>query len=144
METWLDKALELFPEFEAEIDQNLSYSLGPTGLWNDLYMKLEDAYQEQPINEDLIGRIYDYAAWCLQQPQTGDVETDLSSAVAVGLIEDLPRDERVAGDLYRWVSVETFEGCKELFRYHLSEEEYEKLHREFMSKKKDYSGPSRL
>lgn len=113
-------------------------------LWSDLYLKLENAYREQPINENLIGRIYDYAAWCLQQPQTKDRESDLPDAVAIGFIEDLPRDRRVAGDLYRWLSVETFEGCKVLFRYHLSEDEYQKLHREFLSRKKDYSGPTRL
>jgi hypothetical protein len=70
------------------------------------------------------------------QPQTGDAETDLSNATAVGLLENLPVDQQVFDDLHRWLSVETFEGCKALFLYHLSEKEYNKLHSDFIRKKK--------
>jgi len=92
----------------------------------------------------LIRRIYDFAAWCFRRPETGDAETDLSSAAAVGFIESLPLDQVVSDDLYRWVSVETFEGCESLFRHHLSEEEYCKLHSDFIRKKKGFTGTSPL
>jgi len=74
-----------------------------------------------------------------EQPETGDAETDLSGAVAVGFIESLPLDQRVSDDLYRWLSVETFEGCESLFRRHLSEEEYRKLHSDFIRNKKGFT-----
>ena len=113
-------------------------------MWGDLYDALTVAYREHPTNENLITRIYDYAAWCFQQPTTGNVDTDLPNATAIGLIESLPLDQRVSDDLYRWLSVETFEGCESLFRHHLSGKEYEKFHSEFIRKKKEYSGPSRI
>jgi hypothetical protein len=138
---WQAKALHSFPELEYEINRNQS---GPSGVWTDLYCALVKAYEEQPINEDLIARIYDYAAWCFRQPQTEDIETDLSSATAVGFIENLPLDHRVSADLFRWLSAETFEGCERLFKYHLSDKEYEEFHREFMRRKMEFSGPSRL
>ena len=114
------------------------------GLWTDLHSALAGAYQATPIDDDLIRRIYDLAAWCFRQPGTGDGETDLSNATAVGLIESLPLDQTVSDDLYRWLSVETFEGCESLFRHHLSEQEYRKLHSEFIRKKKGFTGNSHL
>jgi hypothetical protein len=133
--------LECFPELEYEINRNQG---GAIDLWSDLYDALTAAYREHPTNETLIRRIYDYAAWCFQQPTTGNPDTDLSNATAVGLIESLPLDQRVSDDLYRWFSVETFEGCERLFRYHLSEEQYRKFQADFLAKKRGYSGPSRL
>jgi hypothetical protein len=141
MEDWRSKALTNFPELEFEITRNQG---GPIGFWTDLHLALAGAYQTTPINDELIGRIYDFAAWCFRQPETGEVETDLSNAAAVGFIESLPLDQRVSDDLYRWLSVETFEGCESLFRHHLSEEEYRKLHTDFIRKKKGFTRPSRL
>jgi hypothetical protein len=141
MEDWRSKALASFPELEYEIVRNQS---GPIGLWGDLYCALAAAYQESPINEDLIGRIYDYAAWCFRQPNTGDVETDVPNATAIGFIESLPLDQRVSNDLYRWLSIETFEGCENLFRAQLSEDEYRQLHSSFIDKKRAYAGLSRF
>lgn len=140
MENWKAKALESFPGLEYEIKRNQG---GPIGRWIDLYNALTAAYEEQPVREDLIGRIYDYAAWCFRQPRTRDLETDLANATA-GFIESLPLDQRVSEDLYRRLSVETFEGCESLFRYYLTDEEYRKFHSEFIGRKKEYSGPSRL
>ena len=141
VEDWRIRALEQFPELENEINEN---TLGPEGLWIDLFDALASAYEERPVNDDLIGRIYDYAAWCFKQPDTDNVEIDLSSATAVGLIENLPLHRNVSDDLYRWLSVESFEGFEALFRYHLSDEEYRKFHCDFIRKKSEYAGPSRL
>jgi hypothetical protein len=140
-EDWEMKAFALFPELEEEISGN---QFGPNGLWDALYNALTAAYRKQPLDEDLIGRIYDYAAWCFEQPGTNDIETDLPNAVAIGLIESLPLDSRASEDLYRWLSVEAFEGFEQLFRYHLSDDEYLAFHEKFMRKKKEYPGRSRL
>jgi hypothetical protein len=96
MEDWRSKALTSFPELEDEITRNQG---GPIGLWTDLHFALTAAYRAAPINDDLIRRIYDFAVWCFRQPKTGDAETDLSSAAAVGFIESLPLDQRVSDDL---------------------------------------------
>jgi hypothetical protein len=114
-------------------------------LWIDVFYLLHMAYEEQPVNDNLIGRIYDYAAWCFEQPDANSTETDLSSAAAFGLIEDIPLDKRAMDDLYRWMSVESFPGFENLFRYHLdTEDSYRKFHDDFMEKKKSFSGPSRI
>src|SRR5215831_13775467 len=101
MENWLIKANELFPELKEEIDQDQSE---PLGLWNDLFIRLVRGYETKPINEDLIRRIYDYADWCFNRQQTGNLQTDLSNAVAIGLMENLPLCKAVSEDLYRWLS----------------------------------------
>jgi len=138
-EPWLDKALDLFSDLLERIGNG---SDSPMALWIELHLALEDAYREVPINEGLIRRIYDYAAWCMRQPESESADTDLSTAVAVAFIENLPLDMRVAADLYRWLSMETFEGCEGLFRYHLSDAEYGRLREDFLSRKKSYEGPS--
>jgi hypothetical protein len=139
MDNWRSKALKSFPELESQITRNQG---GPLGLWSDLYAALTAAYRQTPINESLIRRVYEYAGWCFRQPEGGGVDGDLSNATAVGLIENLPLDQRVSDDLHRWMSVETFEGCERLFRYHLTETEYGKWHDAFVRKKKGVADPS--
>ena len=141
MEHWLPRARKSFPELEELINRNQD---GPLGLWSDLFVELEMAYDAPPINEDLIARIYEYTAWCFKQAETGDIGTDLSSATAVGLIESIPLNKLVSADLYRWMSKETLDGCEKLFRYHLSDQEYDNFSSEFLRKKSNYSGHSPL
>jgi hypothetical protein len=43
LEDWQTKAVESFPELKEEIDRN---QIGPSGLWNDLYLALVAAYDE--------------------------------------------------------------------------------------------------
>jgi hypothetical protein len=73
LEHWLAKAQELFPELERVINhhQNGSLAYSPVSLWDDLYLALEKAYDAEPPNDNFIARIYDYAAWCFRQPDTG-------------------------------------------------------------------------
>ena len=134
----------MFPELQGFLFEGHDFD-NPRSLWIDLCSLLIMAYEEMPNNDEMIGRIYDYAAWCFAQPEADDVETDLSSATAVGFIENIPLDPKVSGDLYRWMSVESFLGFENLFRYHLdTEDAYRKFHDEFLEKKKSYSGPSRI
>ena len=140
MEDWRAKAVEYFPELRELIEQESS----PLSLWIELYHVLVDAYDEQPINEELIGKVYDYASWCFKQPETGNIETDPANGVAVSFMEDIPLNRRISDDLYRWVSSETFDGCEPLLRYVLNDEEFQRFATDFHRKKKLYSGPSRL
>ncbi|HET9839023.1 MAG TPA: hypothetical protein VFR84_12365 [Candidatus Angelobacter sp.] len=143
MENWLTKAQNSFPELQGFLFEQHFHDT-PMALWIDLFDLLQMAYAQQPANDDLIGRIYDYAAWCFAQPDADDVENDLSDATAVGFIESIPLAKKACEDLYRWMSIESFEGFKNLFRYHLSEEQYEVFREDFLRKKNTYSGPSRL
>jgi hypothetical protein len=141
LEDWLSKLLDVFPKLIKDFER---YDVSPGSIWIVLDTALHSAYEDEPSNDDLIGRIYDYAAWCFAQPETGDLENDLSSATAVGFIESIPLDPKVSGDLYRWMSIKSFLGFENLFRYHLEEDAYRKFHDQFMEKKKGYSGSSRI
>ena len=141
MENWRAKALKDFPALQDMIEEQS----GVIALWIELYNLLETAYEQQPVNDKLIANIYDYAAWCINQPQDPDAGIeDPSSAAAVGLIESIPLNKHVSEDLYRWFSVEAFDGFENLFRYHLSEEEYRKFSEEFRRKRKEFGGDSRF
>jgi hypothetical protein len=141
MENWRAKALQEFPELQEMIEEKS----GIIALWIELYNLLEAAYEEQPFNDELIGKVYDYGAWCINQPQDPDAGIeDPSSAAAVGLIEDIPLNKHISEDLYRWLSVEAFEGFENLFRSHLSDEEYCKFSDEFRRKRKEFGGDSRF
>ena len=114
------------------------------GLWIELYDALMRAYDKEPTDDQYIGRVYDYAAWCFSQPDTGSVETDPSNAVAVSLVESIPLNKSISDDLYRWMSVESFDGFEALFRYHLPDDKYKSFAASFHEKKKHFDGSSRL
>ena len=141
LEDWLSKAVDTFPELAEQFERA---EIHPMAFWIELRLALDRAYQCAPINEDLIGRIYGYASWCFDQPETSSADTDLGTAVVVCFIEHLPETHAIAADLYRWMSVETFEGCESVFRYHLSEEQYQTFRNDFIRKKRSWSGPSFL
>jgi hypothetical protein len=61
LEDWLSKALDMFPELQGILFEGHDQD-NPTSLWIDLYSLLQSAYEEVPTNDDLIARIYDYAA----------------------------------------------------------------------------------
>jgi hypothetical protein len=140
LEDWRAKALELFPDLADLIAEETA----AMGLWIELYVMFVRTYDEVPLDEDFVGKVYEYAAWCFAQPSTGSAATDPSSAAAVGFIEDIPTNKRISEDLHRWMSVESFDGFENLFRYMLSDEEYEKFAAGFRERKKNFNGPTRL
>ena len=145
MDYWLSKAIECLPELEDIVTEPQPQRItGPMSLWIEIYLKLIDAYDVVPINEDLIRRIYGFADWCLKQPGTSDVETDVLTAVAVAFIENLPLDKRITGDLHRWMSIETFKGFENLFRYDLSDEEYRQFEENFLNSRRATDPTPRL
>ena len=140
MEPWRAKAIQVFPELR----ELILAQTNPMSLWIELHLVLERVYDQIPVDEDQIRQIYDYASWCFEQPDTGDVETDTSTAAAVAFVEHIPLDERVSDDLYRWMSIQSFNRFEDLFRYHLSDEEYRRFAADFHQKKKQFAGQSRL
>jgi hypothetical protein len=126
-------AMKTFPDLQGKIEE----ASGPIALWIDLNNELVSAYDQQTPDDERIRKIYAYADWCIDQPQSDDPSLDdVSSAAAVGLIEDIPMDERISNDLHRWMSAETFEGYENLFRYHLSEEQFQRFSQEFLRKRR--------
>jgi hypothetical protein len=140
LEDWRAKALELFPDLRDLIETQPN----PMSLWIELSLAIETVYAEKPLNDERVGKFYDYAAWCLKQPRAENAETDLSTAVAVCFIEHIPLHQSISDDLYRWMSAGSFHGFENLFRYHFSDEEFKKFSVEFHAKKKNFKGTPRL
>jgi hypothetical protein len=131
MDFWREKAAEFLPEFIEQITSAES----PMALWIEISFELEKAYEAETANEDLVSRIYRYAFWCLDQPQTDSAESDLSTAVAVAFIENIPLNPKTAADLHNHLSIEEFDGFGPLFRYHLDENQFAAFRREFAARK---------
>jgi hypothetical protein len=124
--SWRNKAIELLPEFRAAIRKADNVMT----LWTDLYLGLEDAYEEVPPKEDVIKRIYDFARWCMNNGMECD---DPRTAVSVAFYEHLPTNAKVRAGLRKNLSQEEFMALKSLFQYFLSQSEYADFEREFLA-----------
>ena len=140
-EAWREKVSELFPELS---DVMSDPKLDMTTLWIELFNRLQIAYIPPQSDDNMLRRIYDFAAWCLMQPDTGEARTDPSSGAAFGLFEDIPLDKKASADLYRWISEESFRGLENIFRYHFSDEEFESFSAHFFAMKRGFTGTTSL
>jgi hypothetical protein len=129
---WREKTAEFLPEFT---EQSTSAE-SPMALWIEISFELEKAYEAKTASEDFVGRIYRFAFWCFNQPQTDSAESDLSTAVAVAFIENIALNSKTAADLHNHLSIEEFDGIGPLFRYHLDENQFAAFRREFVARKK--------
>ena len=123
MSAWRKVAIEKLPEFRESIESAET----PGMLWIDLLLKFEDAYRE-PADQDLAHRIYEYAGWCL----AGSNNQDIQTSAALHFYEHLPTNEKIRRDMANHLTREEFFGLKEIFKYHLTEGEYEELEEEFL------------
>jgi len=123
---WRNKAAELVPEFRTAIRKADNVMT----LWTDLYLGLEDAYEEVPPNEDVIARIYDFARWCMNNSAERD---DPRTAVSVAFYEHLPTNAKVRAGLQKHLSQQEFMDLKSLFQYFLSKCDYADFEREFLT-----------
>jgi hypothetical protein len=107
---WRSEALSRFPELRERADELDT----PYMVWIELQTLFERAYQE-PRNEDLIERIYDYAAWCVDQPGGKTATDDLGTCVCV------------------WWSREHVVGMERIFSYLVGAEGYARVLAQFPS-----------
>jgi len=132
MTLWRIKAFETFPELVDVLVEADS----PMVLWLRLMDAFDDAYTE-PRNEGLIRRIYDFADWCLvQEERSEDPGEDLPTSVMVCFFEDIPTREASQADMPRWFVWEEISSMRATFGYHLSDAEFDQLHRLFIEAKR--------
>jgi hypothetical protein len=81
---WRRRAIETFPELDAEL-RNSSETFSVYALWFELLPLVRQAHRDS--DDDLLRRIYGFAEWCSEQ------QGELSNAVAVSFYEHL-FDER--------------------------------------------------
>ena len=125
MSAWRRRAVALFPERRAEVERTPSIYQ----MWFALLMDLQHAYRAIPIEQDLIERIYSYAAWCFAPKQN----PELRGAVAVSFYEHLADFGPARRDLPRRLTREQFTELVPAFRTVLEPREFEAFEREFFA-----------
>ena len=128
MSAWRRTALETLPEYR----QTVADAENPMAMWIDLYLHFKDLYVADELNDELIGRFFKYARWCIQSPGEGRFLSDAGTAAVCAFYEHLPETEMIRRDLPRRLTREEFIGLREAFRYHLSEDKFRELEAEFL------------
>jgi hypothetical protein len=132
MSLWRRTALEMMPDLEQVITDAQSVM----ALWISLNRELERAYETEPVAESVVTGIYRYAVWC----RTRSGNADASTAVCVAFYEHLPTHGKARKDLSNRITNEEFDQLKDLFRYLLSDKEYEAFREEFRFRRNALSG----
>lgn len=114
--------MEQLPECRRTIES----SDNPMALWIELSFACAKAYDK--VDEDLIGRFYDFARYCWQSPNA-----DLRTAVACAFYEHLPTKPVLRRDMPRRLSRALFHELREVLCYHLSPDEAATFEQEFLS-----------
>jgi hypothetical protein len=104
-------------------------------LWFELRQAFNKAYSGRR-NESLIARIYEFAHWCEEQPRGATAETDLATCVSVSFFEHIIELSEARDDMPRWFSLEEFNKMESVFRYHLSDKDFDQLKKSFAPDKK--------
>ena len=134
MPPWKETALEMLPELSDAINAAET----PYRLWFDLHAAFEQAYDASPRNESLIGRIYEFHHWCADAPRGETAADDLLTCVVVCFVEHIPQHPAARADMPRWFSYQDFIGAEQVFRYHLSEQEFLDLKQLFYRNREKY------
>ena len=90
-------------------------------------------YEQTPRDESPIRRIYLYSDWCAEQPRGRTAADDLLTCVAVCFYEHIPLNPGARADMPRWWRPEDLADEPSIFRYHLSDDQFNEL-RTFLSK----------
>lgn len=123
MTSWKQKAEVMFPELTSQFEETDT----PYLLWFALRSAFERACEEEPRDESMIMRIYQYSDWCADQPQGETATDDLLTCVAVCFFEHIPEHPAAREDMPRWWSAEDLAYEQHVMQHRLSEEEFREL-----------------
>lgn len=123
MARWRAEALERLPELRDMITSADTVM----ALWIALHEAFEKAYRADSPDETLIGRIYSFADWCIQASRGPDAGHDPMTAVTVAFYEDIPAFKPARDDMPRWFPYEEVANNRQVFAYHIGDEEYDAL-----------------
>jgi hypothetical protein len=122
MSAWRRKAIEHLPEFCDEIERAES----PHTLWSDIEGWFRTAFSAG--DDELMGRIFGYAGWCLRSS-----DREIREAPLYNFYEDLPKILGVARYLHRYMTPEEFDGLEYFFRYLTTDEEFEQFKSDYLA-----------
>ena len=123
---WKSAALTIVPDMAGKIEEAET----PYLLWFDLYHAFREAYSH-PVNDGLIGQIYQYAKWCLDQPPGGRYEDDIKTCVSLCFYQNIPLLPRARDELGKWLAPEDFSTLKEVLRFHCDNDTFERIAAQF-------------
>jgi hypothetical protein len=93
MATWRRRALELFPDLQAELNRP-DYTI--YGLFRDLSSAVGEAHRA--YDDDRLAKIYDFAEWCARQRSE-----PLWNAVGVSFYEHVFDEPRLSEAVAPWL-----------------------------------------
>jgi len=119
MSAWRRVALEMLPEYR----ENIAHAENPMGLWVEIDFYFRDAFEAG--DDDLVRRFFRYAERCLDtaKPEA----TDASTAAWCAFYEHIPRVAGLSEQLHRFMPRNRFVQVRDAFRYHISQEEFDRL-----------------
>jgi len=120
MSAWRRVAIEQLPEFKPLAERAWS----PMALWIELHTEFEGAWADG--NREQMGRLLAFAKWCWRSNSP-----DVVNAVACAFFEHLPRHQGIRAMLPRLITAQEFAELREVFAYHIDEEEARQLALEF-------------
>ena len=136
MPPWRETALELLPELGEKItDPEIDT---PYLLWFEIRDAFERAYDQSQLDDSLISRIYRYADWCAAAPRGDTAEDDLLTCTCVCFYEHVAQHPAARHDMPRWIPYQDFIASEQIFRYHLTEEEFVALKQHFYDHRHDF------
>jgi hypothetical protein len=114
MPEWRERAIELFPELRTEIaDEDEIFST--YALWFELLPLVRDAHRTG--SDDLLRRIYGYAAWMYEQG------SDLANSVTVSFYEHLFDEGWMRPLVVHWLNPRIVSQIRPLWANRLTERE---------------------
>jgi hypothetical protein len=122
MTSWRRIALELLPA------QKLLVESAPTPmyLWIELRTVCGRLLETEPIDRAAVAAIFAYARRCLEWPSQ-----DIQTAVALGFYEHVLTDAPIRRHLHEWMTRDEFDGLKQVFAYHVDEDDLRRFSLEF-------------
>lgn len=126
MKSWKRVAMKYLPEMRKDIKSSINIY----DMWLFLWIAFKEHYEHTPVNRDLIKRFYKFANWCVWDAESEEI----ANAAAINFYEYLPTIEAVRQDIPFNMVKEDFIGMKNLFRYNLSEEEFEQFFSDTIAK----------
>jgi len=125
MSQWRRKAIESVPLLKPEIEE----ANNPMALWIEFHFQLENAYEQESSQDELIKQIYVYAHWCLWEARNDDIFT----AVVYGFYEHVLTHKKIRQDLPNQMSRKDFLALDGYLAYHLTEEEFRVYKAQFLA-----------
>ena len=123
---WKTAALAMMPDLAEEVARADT----PYLLWIDLYEAFRAAY-EPPVDHALIGRVYRYAKWCLDQPRGDRFEDDINTCACLCFYQNIPLLPRARDELGRWLTPEDFSTLRMVLRFHSDDAAFERIAAQF-------------